>query len=93
MDRNTDPRIRLVSSSGEYRVVAPHARDSGGSVYINGELVVERATHDGLGQKAWLRVATIPQPMATKPTIVEYAAGVDESNFNRALHALLGGGC
>lgn len=49
-----DPRIRL--RVGDVRAVAPQARQDGSRVYVNGVLVIEVRTVDGLGGESWRQV-------------------------------------
>lgn len=51
-----DHRIRMMDRDGDLRVVAPSARLSNGTVYINNVLVIERATKDSLGNKIWTMI-------------------------------------
>lgn len=70
--------VRIRRAVGNYRVVAPDAKNSGGTVYLNGALVIERRTKDALGDDIWVIVLSIARPK------------IDSLDSERAIYQLLG---
>lgn len=77
-----DPRIRMISHAGLYRVVCPQAKRAGlahwSKVYTNGhDLIIEKKTHDSLGETHWQEIGRIH---------------ADGSEFDKVLYCLLSSG-
>lgn len=64
----TDPRLRraVQTPGGRYRVIAPHAVKKGERIFMNGNLHIEKAVTNGLGELSWLPVSVIERPKVTE---------------------------
>ena len=90
MHAQLDPRIRRVV--GDYRVIAPDARNKGGTVYLNGKLVIERRAKNGLGEDIWFPVGELRRPSGTKTfDLAGRLMGTQEGEMDEAIYYLLGG--
>jgi len=59
-DTKTDPRILF--QTPHFRVVAPDAKLDGGTLRINGKMIIERATTDVLGAVVWRTCLELTDP-------------------------------
>lgn len=80
--------VRIRAAVGNFRVVAPNARESSGRQYPNGDLVVERMKKDSLGGESWVQVARIS---GTSGGGVETSDGASQEDLREALFRLLFG--